>query len=71
MSKRLVEVIQELRDCLGPEARGWSDEDVVHKVMCKALDYRRQLSELKAKEPQSGRRVDSPRVSLCKSFHLE
>ena len=51
MSKYLIEVIQELRDYLGPEARGLSDEDVVHKVMCKAIDYHRQLSELKPKEP--------------------
>ena len=50
MSNRLVEVIQELRDYLGLEAHGLSDEDVVHKVMCKALDYQRQLSELKPKE---------------------
>jgi len=51
MGKRLVEVIQELRAYLGPEAQGLSDEDVVRKVMCKALDYHRQLSELKPKEP--------------------
>ncbi len=51
MTDRLVEVIRELRDYLGPEAQGLSDEDVVHKVMCKALDYHRQLSELKAKQP--------------------
>lgn len=29
MSRRLIEVIQELRDYLGPEAHGLSDEDVV------------------------------------------
>ncbi len=52
MSRRLIEVIQELRDYLGPEeAHGLSDEEVVHKVMCKAIDYYRQLSELKPKEP--------------------
>jgi hypothetical protein len=51
MSNRLVEVIQELRDYLGPEAHGLSDEDVVHRVMCQALDYQRQLSELQPKEP--------------------
>ena len=51
MSSRMMEVIQELRDYLGPEAQGLSDEDVVHRVMCKALDYQRQLSELKSKEP--------------------
>ena len=45
------EVIQELCDNLGPEAYGLSDEVVVRKVMCKALDYHRQLSELKPKEP--------------------
>jgi hypothetical protein len=50
MTDRLVEAIQELRD-LGPEAHGLSDEDVVHKVMCKALEYQAELSELKAKEP--------------------
>ena len=50
MSKRMVEVIQELRDYLGPEAHGLPDEDVVHKVMCKAMDYQRQLSELKPKK---------------------
>ncbi len=33
MSRRLIEVIQELRDYLGPEAHGGlSDEDVVHAV---------------------------------------
>ena len=31
MTDRLVEVIQELRDYLGPEAHGLSDEGVVHK----------------------------------------
>lgn len=51
MSNRLVEVIQELRDYLGPEAYGLSNEDVVHRVMCNALDFQRQLSELKPKEP--------------------
>ena len=51
MTDRLVEVIQELRNYLGPEAHGLSDKDVVHKVMCKALEYHRQLSELKPKEP--------------------
>ncbi len=51
MSKRLIEVIQELRDYLGPEAQGLSDEDVIHKVMCQALDYHRQLGELKPKGP--------------------
>ena len=51
MTDSLVKVIQELRDYLGPEAYGLTDEDVVHKVMCKAIDYYRQLSELKPKEP--------------------
>ncbi len=51
MSRRLIEVIQELRDYLGLEADGLSDEDVIHKVMCKAIDDDRQLSELKPKEP--------------------
>ncbi len=52
MSKRLIEVIQELRDYLGPEeAHDLLDEDVIHKVMCEAIDYYRQLSELKPKKP--------------------
>jgi hypothetical protein len=52
MSRRLIEVIQELRDYLGPEeARGLSDEEVIHKVMCKALEYQAELSTLKSKEP--------------------
>jgi len=51
MSRRLIEVIQELRDYLGPEAQGMSDEDVVHRVMCKALEYQAELSTLKSKEP--------------------
>ncbi len=49
MSNRLVEVIQELWDYLKPEAHGPSDEDVVHRVMCQALDFQRQLSELNPK----------------------
>jgi hypothetical protein len=40
MSRRLIEVIQELRDYLGPEAHGLSDEDVVHKVMTKSCARR-------------------------------
>jgi hypothetical protein len=61
MSRRLIEVIEELRDYLGPEeAHGLSDEDVVHKVMCKALEYQAELSELKAKEPLArSRRTDT------------
>ena len=51
MSRRLIEVIQTLRDYLGPEAEGLTDEDVVHRVMCKALEYQAELSTLKAKEP--------------------
>ncbi len=51
MGRRLIEVIQELRDYLGPEADGLSDEDVVHSVMCKALEYQAELNELKPKEP--------------------
>jgi hypothetical protein len=37
MSDRLVEMIQELRDYLGPETYGFSEKAVVHKVKCKAL----------------------------------
>jgi hypothetical protein len=51
MTKRMIEVLQELRDYVGPETQGLSNEDAVHRVMCKALDYHRQLSELKPKEP--------------------
>ncbi len=52
MSRRLIEVIQELRDYLGPEeAHGLSDEEVIHRVMCKALEYQAELSTLKSKEP--------------------
>ncbi len=36
---------------LGPEAQGLSDEDVIHRVMCMALEYQAELSELKSKEP--------------------
>lgn len=49
MSNRLVEVIQELRDYLGPEAYGLSDADVVHKVMCQASDDQQQLGELRSR----------------------
>ncbi len=52
MSRRLIEVIQTLRDYLGPEAQGLSDKDVIHKLMCGALEYQAELSTLKAKEPQ-------------------
>ncbi len=42
--------MRELRKYLGPKPHGLSDEDVVHKVMCKALEYQAELSTLKAKE---------------------
>ena len=51
MTDRLVEAIQELRDYLGPEAHGLTDEDVVHKFMCKALEYQAELSTLKPNAP--------------------
>jgi hypothetical protein len=39
MSRRLVEVIQELRDYLGPEeAHGLSDEEVVHLIRSVGFD---------------------------------
>ena len=47
MSRRLIEVIQELRDYLGPEAHGLSDEAIVHRVMCKALGPKRRQSKQK------------------------
>ncbi len=50
--------MRELRDYMEPEGHGSSDKEVVHRVMCKALDYQCQLSELKAKEP---RRWKQPR----------
>ena len=40
MTDRLVKVIQELRDYLGPEVHDLSDEDVVHKVMTKSCATR-------------------------------
>ena len=58
MTDRLVEVIQELRDYLGPEAQGLPDEAVVYKVMCQALEYQAELSTLKSKEPP---RPEQPR----------
>ena len=47
----MIEVIQTLRDYLGPEADGLTDEDVVHRVMCQALEYQAELSTLKSKAP--------------------
>ncbi len=41
MSRRLIKVIQELRDYLGPGAHGGlSDEDVIHEVMTKSCARR-------------------------------
>ncbi len=42
--------MRELRDYLGSEAQGLSDEEVVHRVMCKALVYQAELSTLRSKE---------------------
>lgn len=44
MTRRMIEVIQELCDYLGPEAQGWSDESV-HTVMFKALDFQQLLNQ--------------------------
>lgn len=59
MTDRLVEVIQELRDYLGTEAYGFSDEEVVHKVMCKALEHQRQLSKLRPKLRKDDETLDN------------
>jgi hypothetical protein len=36
--------VQACRDCLGPEAQGLPNEDIIHKFMCKVLDYRQQVT---------------------------
>jgi hypothetical protein len=39
-------------NALRPAAKGYSqDEDVVHKVMCKALDYQAEMNMLTSNEP--------------------
>jgi hypothetical protein len=45
------QVMREVRNYLRSRAQGLSDEDVVHKVMCRALEYQAELSTLKSKEP--------------------
>ncbi len=46
-----MRVIREVRPYQGPEAQRLSDKDIIHKVMCKALEYQAELSTLKSKAP--------------------
>jgi len=56
LDRKLAEVLQVARDYLGPEGEHLPDDEVVHRLMIRALDYRRQLGELRSKAmPIEGR----------------
>jgi hypothetical protein len=52
MDRHLAESLQVAREYLGPEADGLSDAEVVHRLMIKALNLQRQLSETTSKRPK-------------------
>jgi hypothetical protein len=52
MDRRLVESLQVAREYLGPEAAGLPDAEIVHRLMIRAIDYQRQLSETTSKRPK-------------------
>ena len=51
MDRKLAESLQVARDYFGPEAEHWPDDEVVHRLLIKAIDLERQLVDLRPKEP--------------------
>ena len=49
--RKLAEVVQVAREYFGPEAEHWPDDEVVHRLMIKAIDLERQIDDLKPREP--------------------
>ena len=54
MSTQLVEALKVAREYFGPEAEHWLDDEVVHRLMIRALDLQRQLDEARHARPPSG-----------------
>jgi hypothetical protein len=48
---RMVAAIQKARESFGPEAEHWPDDEVIHRLLITVLDLRRQIGELKPREP--------------------
>jgi len=50
----LVEALKVAREYFGPEAEHWLDDEVVHRLMIRALDLGRRLDELRPKASARG-----------------
>ena len=56
----MADAIRIAREYFGPEAEHWTDDEVVHRLMITVLDLRRQLDDLKPREP-----IPRPAQSQC------
>jgi len=54
MSTQLVDALKVAREYFGPEAEHWLDDEVVHRLMIRALDLQRQLDEARHDRPPRG-----------------
>ena len=54
ISTQLVEALKIAREYFGPEAEHWLDDEVVHRLMIRALDLQRQLDEARRDRPPRG-----------------
>ena len=54
MRTQLAEALKVAREYFGPEAEHWLDDEVVHRLMIKALDLQRQLDEARHDRPPTG-----------------
>jgi hypothetical protein len=51
VSNRLIDALKVGCEYLEPEAEHWPDDEVVHRLLIKAIDLERQLVDLRPKEP--------------------
>jgi hypothetical protein len=52
VSSRLAEALKVAREYLGPEVEYLTDDEVVHRLMIRAIEYQRQLGETTGKRPK-------------------
>ena len=68
LSTQLVDGLKVAREYFGPEVEHWPDDEVVHRLMIRALDLQRQLNEARHDRPPTG---DQPGVLLCGSVRCK
>lgn len=51
MDRKLAEALQVARQYFGPAADQWPDDEVIHQLVIRALELRREIDDLKPRDP--------------------